>query len=278
MDLQRIAEQTDKYNFHSHTQYCDGRATMTEMAAAAAREGFRHWGFSPHSPVPIDSSCNMDRGRVDDYLAEVVCLKKQYDGVMDLYAGMEIDYLGAEWGPAIGYFKSLPLDYRIGSVHFLPSDSGFVDVDGRFESFKGKMERFFNDDIKHVVELFYRCSTDMVEAGGFDILGHFDKIGHNASLFSPGIEDTAWYRRLVDDMVDAIIASGVTVEINTKIWRDSHRIFPSERYLGRLIENGVPLLVNSDAHYPDKVNAGRDEICDMLRKMYKTNNRTLNLI
>lgn len=35
------------YNLHSHTQFCDGRASMEEMAAAAMAEGFSHWGFSP---------------------------------------------------------------------------------------------------------------------------------------------------------------------------------------------------------------------------------------
>ena len=39
------------------------------------------------------------------------------------------------------------LDYRIGSVHFLPCGDGYVDVDGRFDSFKIKMERFFDNDI-----------------------------------------------------------------------------------------------------------------------------------
>ena len=34
---------------------------------------------------------------------------------------MEIDYLNDDWGPANDYFQSLPLDYRIGSVHFIPT-------------------------------------------------------------------------------------------------------------------------------------------------------------
>jgi histidinol-phosphatase (PHP family) len=35
-------------------------------------------------------------------------------------------------------------------------------------------------------------------------------------------------------------------------------MFPDERLLPRLIDAGVPIVVNSDAHYPDKVNASRD--------------------
>ena len=126
-------------------------------------------------------------------------------------------------------------------MHFLPCGDGYVDVDGRFDSFKIKMERFFDNDIRHVVETFYRQSVDMVEAGGFDIIGHFDKIGHNASMFAPGIEDEVWYGKCVDRLVE-------------------RRIFPSFRYLPRLVESGVTIVVNSDAHYPDKVDAGREEV------------------
>lgn len=49
---------------------------------------------------------------------------------------MEIDYLNDDWGPANDYFQSLPLDYRIGSVHFIPTRGGdFVDIDGSPDRF-----------------------------------------------------------------------------------------------------------------------------------------------
>ena len=53
IDILKIVSETDNYNFHSHTQFCDGRAPMETMVNAAIGEGFRHWGFSPHSPIRI---------------------------------------------------------------------------------------------------------------------------------------------------------------------------------------------------------------------------------
>jgi len=240
---------------------------MSVMAEAAVASEMLHWGFSPHSPVPIESSCNMSKDDVASYVEEVQRLKNLLGSRINLYTSMEIDYLGDEWGPSHSYFDTLPLDYRIGSVHFLPCGEGYVDVDGRFDSFKIKMERFFNNDIRHVVETFYLQSVNMVKAGGFDIIGHFDKIGHNASMFAPGIEDEEWYVECVDRLVDAIIESGVAVEINTKVWDGEHRIFPAFRYLPRLIDSGVTIVVNSDAHYPDKVDAGREEVVKRFVKM-----------
>lgn len=246
------------YNLHSHTEFCDGRAQMEAFAREVIRQGFSHYGFSPHSTIPIESPCNITSGHVADYDCEFRRISETYGDRCRFFRSMEIDYLGPQWGPAHEYFARLNLDYAIGSVHFIPDQSGrYVDIDGKFESFKMKMERFFNNDIRYVVEKFYEQSISMVSEGGFDILGHLDKIAHNASLFLPGIEDEHWYAALVDDLISKVIESGVIVEINTKIVETAGRYFPDPRYWGRLVAAGVPLVVNSDAHVPALINAGR---------------------
>lgn len=258
MDFARIVSSTPDYNFHSHTQFCDGYAPMEEILVAAIGAGMRYFGFTPHSPLPIESPCNMAAADVPAYLDEIRRLRSVYGDRIDIFAGMEVDWLGKDWGPANPYFASIGLDYTIGSVHFIEGPDGYVDIDGRFDSFRLKMAKYFANDIRHVVTEFYRASVAMVEAGGFDIVGHLDKIGHNASHFSPGIENELWYRKLADGLVDAVIAGGVAVEINTKAYAGhSGRMFPSRRYVDRLKEAGVTLIVNSDVHRPELVVSGR---------------------
>ena len=259
MDLISKIGTERNYNFHSHTPFCDGKASMEQMLIVAINEGMKHWGFSPHSPIDCDSTCNMSKDDVASYFSEIYRVRTLYGNQINIYASMEIDYTGDDWGPSNAYFRALPLDYRIGSVHFIPSDAGMVDVDGRYDSFQNKMREYFHDDIRYVVETFYAQSVKMLEAGGFDIIGHFDKIGHNAGHFKNGIEDELWYQRLVNDMIDLIIEKNVIVELNTKAWSEHNRMFPGVRYLRRLADAHVPILVNSDAHYPDKVNASRNE-------------------
>lgn len=253
------------YNLHSHTEFCDGRAQMEAFAREVLRRGFTHYGFTPHSPVPIESPCNMTRAHVADYDSEFSRISDAYGDRCHFYRGMEIDYLGKEWGPANDYFASLGLDYSIGSVHFVPDREGrLVDVDGRFPAFKEKMARFFNNDIRYVVEKFYEHSIMMVEEGGFDIVGHYDKIGNNASQFAPGIEDESWYLALVGELTDKIIAAGYIVEINTKIAADTGRFFPHRKYWKRLVDAGVTIVVDSDAHVPALIDAGRQQAFDEL--------------
>ena len=275
MDFLKELNGSKAYTFHSHTEFCDGRATMEAFAREVVARGFTHYGFSPHCPLPIVSPCNMRREDVGRYLSEVDRIKGEYGGHCRFYAAMEVDYLGEEFGPSSREISELPLDYVIGSVHFVANRKGrLVDVDGRFESFRRKMRDYFDDDIRYVCEAFYSRSVAMVEAGGFDIIGHFDKIGQNASYFQPGIEDEEWYQALVPDLVDRIISHNarhperpLTVEINTKAYADhSGRLFPHPRHWGRLIEAGVPLIVNSDAHVPALIDASREMTFSMLEQ------------
>lgn len=276
MDFIKELDGSEKYNFHSHTEYCDGRATMEAFAREVITRGFTHYGFSPHCPIPIESPCNMRRNDVGRYLDEVARIRQTYGDRCRFYASMEVDYLGGIFGPSDPFIQSLPLDYVIGSVHFIPNQKGrLIDVDGRFESFRRKMAEYFNNDIRYVCETFYAQSMAMVNAGGFDIIGHLDKIGHNASHFEDGIEEQDWYNQLVYQLIDRITdhnkanpSRPITVEINTKAYADHRgRLFPRPVYWQRLCQLGIPLIVNSDAHVPSLIDASRDVARNMLNEL-----------
>ena len=268
IDLADVSRHTHLYNFHTHTQFCDGHAPMEDFVISAIKAGFTHLGFSPHSPVNIESNCNMKPENVEPYLAEVQRLRNSFGDRIRLFASMEIDYTD-EMGPSAKYYDSIPLDYRIGSVHFIPAfdnPAEYVDIDGHIDSFTQKMHRYFADDIEAVVRSYFAQSVKMVEAGGFQVIGHFDKIGLNASLFSPGIDQQPWYHRLVTNLFEAIMDHRLIVEINTKAWERSRRFFPHARYFAMMKKCGTPLLVNSDAHNPALINAGREAAFDLLGK------------
>ena len=264
MDLLKEIGLSQLYNLHSHTPFCDGRADMEEFVVEAVTQGFTHYGFSPHSPVPIASPCNMSDQDVPAYLDECERLKTAFGDKITLYTAMEIDYLSQNWGPSHDYFQSLPLDYRIGSVHFIPSEHGMIDVDGSPKDFVVKMREHFYEDIRYVVTTFYQQTWDMLNAGGFDIIGHFDKIGFNASAYQPGVEQEPWYRQLVADTIDLIAEKGVIAEINTKAWDANQRLFPSPQWLQMLRQRHIPVVVNSDAHFPQLINAGRQKGLSLL--------------
>ncbi len=258
MDI--LAELGDSrlYTLHSHTQFCDGHASMEEMARAAIADGFTHYGFTPHSPLPIASPCNMKAEDVPAYLAEVKRIRELYGDKCKFFAGMEIDYLGPDFGPANEYFRALPLDFRIGSVHFIPTQEGVLtDIDGSIDRFRERLATDFHGDLCYVVDTFFAHTLDMVRAGGFDIVGHIDKIGLRASVCRPGIEEEPFYQRHLEELVEAVADADLIIELNTKSYEEQLRMFPDIPLLRKLMARGVPVIVNSDAHRPERVNASR---------------------
>ena len=267
VDTYRITQDTDLYNLHTHTQFCDGHAPMEEFVTEAIEQGFSHLGFTPHSPISVESPCNMSREQVDEYFAEMERLRRTYGHRINLYTAMEIDYVSVGDGPASDYFLQLPLDYRIGSVHFIPAINDpdmMVDIDGKFPDFKVRMGKYFDGDIEYVVKTFYSQMMAMVDEGGFDIVGHMDKIGFNASQYLDGIDEEPWYDKLVIDLFENIMDHHLVIEINTKAWLQRNRFYPNLKYFGMLKRFNAPVVINSDAHYPTLLNSGRMEALKLL--------------
>lgn len=260
ISIKGIIESTKDYNLHAHSQFCDGRDSMDDIAEAARKAGMRYFAFTPHSPIPLRSSCNMDGERMDEYLMECSRLREIHYPDMNILTSLEIDGLGTEYGPHIDYFQRLPLDFRLGSVHFVPNQDGvFLDCDGRFERFSQYLKEGYGGDLRYVVEKYFEQVLVMIERGGFDLLGHFDKIAGNAAVADPTLEDQGWYESLVDDVISHVAGTDVVVEINTKAFDQKGRFFPAERWWGKLLEADISLAIDSDAHYAERVAAGREE-------------------
>lgn len=254
-------------NYHSHTEFCDGRASMSEIAKGAYEAGFSTWGTSPHSPICCPSGANMKSEDMALYIAESARLKKEYEGKMRVLTGMEIDYVSVSFGPHTDYFRSLPLDYRIGSVHFVRTREGKpVDVDGPAERFLKYLDNEYDGDLRYVAETYFAMELEMLEAGGFEIIGHLDKIGDNGSCAMSDLEDQPWYAELVEKVIAKSVEKGVIIEINTKKFDTGNRFFPAERWWYLLKKYNAKLILSTDAHYPDKVAAGYKSALNRLHK------------
>lgn len=257
----------NKTNYHSHCSFCDGRAPLEDFVMEAIRQGFTSYGVSSHAPLPFSTKWTLKKENVPAYLDEINRLKKKYAGQIELYAGMEIDYLNETNHPALPYFRELPLDYRIGSVHLLESVEGeIVDIDTKKENFKEFLPRYFKNDLEYVVCAYYEKLMKMVTVGGFDIIGHADKMSYNASYCQPDLLDQPWYDQLIHSYFHLIAEKGYMVEINTKTYHHSGVFFPNQRYFQLLKKLRIPVLVNSDAHLPELIDNNRPIALQMLRE------------
>lgn len=258
---------TNLTNYHCHTLYCDGRADMDSFLRFASAEHFTSFGFSSHAPLPFPTNWTMEWDRMDDYLNEFGRMKEKYRHKMELIIGLEIDYIDDKNNPANEMFQKLPLDFRIGSVHMLyDKDDMLVDTDCPAETFALVVDNNFEGDLDYVVKKYYAKLQRMIELGGFDILGHADKIHYNASCYRYGIVDEPWYDKLMKEYFGFIAEKGYQVEINTKQYPDYAVFYPDCKYFSLLHHLGIRIQVNSDAHYPERINNGRFEALSALYK------------
>ena len=92
-----------KCNFHTHTQFCDGKNTAEEMVIAAINAGINVLGFSGHCihPLnpefykPVDDIWHMPSDKIQDYVNEVLRLKDKYADKIQIMLGFEADYFSA---------------------------------------------------------------------------------------------------------------------------------------------------------------------------------------
>lgn len=131
-----------------------------------------------------------------------------------------------------------------------------VDCDGPAARFLKVLDEDFGGDLRYVAETYYAMEMEMLETGGFDIIGHLDKIGDNGSVADPQLEEYPWYAELVEKVIAKAVEKGVVIEINTKKYPAQGRFFPNVKWWPLLKKYGARTVISTDAHYPDKVAAG----------------------
>lgn len=241
-------------NYHSHSHYCDGKGSPEEQVQGALAQGLRAFGFSSHCPVPFENQWSMKAERLADYLAETQALKTKYEGQIELYVGLEVDFIPEMIGPK----DFLLLDYCVGSVHYVGLNQFGQpwEIDGSSVEFLECLDTLYGGDIRAVIQKYYGIIRQMVETDPPQIMGHLDKIKmHNAArlLFD---ESETWYVEEVEQTLQTIVKAGIITEINTRgNYKRDLDLYPSPWIISRMKELNIPICINSDSHRPEEITA-----------------------
>ena len=114
-------------NYHSHCTFCDGRSIPEDFVRFAITHGFRAYGFSSHSPLPFETFWNMSKDDMPEYLQEINRLKQKYSDQLEIYAGLEIDYLNKEPGIYSARYAGTDTSYDIKNSLLLSRMKGVPD-------------------------------------------------------------------------------------------------------------------------------------------------------
>ncbi len=244
-------------NYHGHCHYCDGKLPPEEHVRQAIRNGMPALGISSHAPVDFSSSWAMPPRRLPDYVAEMRQLRAQYADQIQLYMGLEVDYIPHRIQVRSPHILAAGLDYTVGSVHFVDAyaDGTPWEIDGPHAGFLKGLHAIFGGDAVAVVKRFYALNREMIREGCPDVVGHLDKIkmqSEGGVLFD---EHADWYRAEVLATLEEIQTAGTIVEVNT---RGAYKkrvggTYPSPWILERMFARKIPVCLNSDAHHPDEL-------------------------
>ncbi len=236
-------------NLHTHTTYCDGVNSPREMVQAAIERGFRSLGFSGHAYTSFDASCCMTPTGTLAYQSEVRRLQEQYAGRIEIFLGLEND--ASEPQPRDGY------DFIIGSAHYIPVNGQYCAVDNTPELLRACVDEHFGGNGLRAAQAYYREIAAYAQTGKMDILGHFDlvtKFNLGNRFFNA---DSPAYRHAALEALEAAAQSGVIFEINTGAMTRgfTKTPYPAPFLLKRLLELKAPVILSSDAHAADQLDA-----------------------
>ncbi|MDI9481865.1 MAG: histidinol-phosphatase [Bacillota bacterium] len=261
--------------YHTHSYFCDGSMHPEDYVRAAVEKGFTAIGFSSHAPVLFETDWNMKQELLNDYIETILRLKEKYKNRIQVYTGLETDYY-----PNSPDYRCIPgLDYTIGAIHFIYSkeNNRYMALDGTPEEFLETLNTIFDGDVEAMVKAYYSLLTEMISKRPPDIAGHIDILKKNNAGDRFFSEKFQWYRLAVETALNEIKNKGIIVEVNTGgISRGyTTEVYPSVWIMKMMREMEIPVVLNSDAHNPDWIDAYYEKALTMIKSAGYTTQRVL---
>ncbi|WP_059049543.1 histidinol-phosphatase [Paenibacillus senegalimassiliensis] len=250
-----------KFDLHTHHFRCghaDGN--IRDYVEAAIAAGLSVIGISDHTPYfgsPEDRPfprISMGKQAFAGYVDEVLKLKKEFEGKIDVLLGIESDFFPEHAEVYRNTLNQYPFDYIIGSVHSVGGVSIFNENRWKGLSHAEKIA---------TKEAYYELIGQSARSGMFQILGHIDAMKGNYPEFTEIPAEAA-----IDRALQVIAENQVAIEINTSgKTKRSGGWYPSDAILERALHFGVEVTFGSDAHIPARVGDEREDVVRRLKEI-----------
>lgn len=239
------------YHVHS-TCSGDGHVSMADMCAKAVELGITEIAFTEH----LDNNpADICYGTFDPdfYLAEIESVREKFGGQLMILTGVEFgephlyrdqlrELQDADWPDVI-----------LGSMHWI--GDLIIAVDG-----------FGDADMDELYCGYFDEVLKMVEAGGFDVLAHFDLVKRFGVKYA-GPFRIEPFKDQIAVILETIIKQGIALEVNTSGLRQPcNEPFPSLETLKLYRDLGGKLVtIGSDSHRLEQLGFGLKDGLEMIR-------------
>lgn len=241
-----------RVDLHNHTYRCKhAEGAPEEYILRAIEQKIDIFGFSCHGPMEYDKKFRMEYTEFQDYCNDILKLKEKYQDKIEILLALEMDFLPHRLELLNQDLLEAPLDYLIGSIHFL-DDWGFDNPEFIGEYKKRNMEDCWNEYLESI--------SKMAKSGFFQVVGHFDLL----KVFNQQPSNKLLPK--IQEVLDIISQNQVAIEINASgLRKPVQEQYPSRNILQMAYERGVMITFGSDAHHKDQVGYGY-ETCREIAK------------
>ena len=226
------------YDSHVHSPLCGHTIGAIESYAWKAwRRNLRGLCFTCHNPMPNGYSPNTRMGEKDlpKYVDLIEGLQKDFGRILDIKLGLECDYFPGFEDFLREQVGSEGFDYILGSVHpFFPEYKSRYKGNTPLES----------------QETYFDLLGKAAETGIYDCLAHPDLI----KCVTPSDWAFDDMKEPVYRCLDRIAATGIALELNTSgLYKQYAEMNPGPEFLLGMHERGIPVVLGSDSHQPERV-------------------------
>ncbi|MBU1570610.1 MAG: histidinol-phosphatase HisJ family protein [Proteobacteria bacterium] len=245
-------------DYHIHTILCNhAGSSMEAYIKKAVSMGFQEICFLDHLTLTEPGhEFSMTPEEVPLYFNAVQTLKKRYIGIINIKAGLEIDFNPFHVDLLKKISESYAFDVIGSSLHF----PGGIDVVSR----KSEWSRGEKDS-DYIYGIYLESLDKMLDHSYFDIVCHLDlvkKFGGNPSRS---------FENEFNCIIEKISKKKLTVEVNTSGYIHSAKeAYPSFDIIKKCRKAGVEISIGSDAHDPESIGLHYDTVLPLiLRAGYK---------
>lgn len=248
-------------DYHNHLE--TGTLTLdylTKFTDMAKLKGIEHFGISEHAyhfyqTADILRNPWVDERRYYDMNDYVQLFHDAWNRNIDVKMSIEMDYTPGKHLEMEKFIKQYNFDYVIGSIHWV--DDFGIDL----KEFKHEWEK---RDLYETYEKYFDQVVTLAQSNLFDIVGHLDLV----KIFNYIPENEEFLLEQYERATNALADSKTCVEISTAgLRKPIGQLYPDKRLLQKCFEKAIPIVLSSDAHFPEHVGADFDQAIKLAKEV-----------
>lgn len=240
------------FDGHMHTRYCHhATGAMEEYVLSAINKGLKHIVFLEHmeaTGVNYFETTWLTEQDFDDYFEEGKKLQEEYGNQLTIGLGVEVGYSTTQYQQLLDRLGKRRWDQVGISYHFMPVSHQPFDLNlvSRQER---NIQAIRETGCEGVLDRYFHTLIQAVWGLPGTVLCHLDA----ALRFQPELQLTTGHWQQIEELLDAVKARDMALEINTSGFAIRDTPFPAPAIIQMARARGIHLVAGSDAHRPEDV-------------------------